>query len=168
MSIVFRLAPMSPSIARMSAALYILPAAFLIAAVAGRDYRLAIPGTVVTLIYAWIWLWFRPTRFELSPAGMEVVWPTRRERIARQAITTAQRIDPNVLRERTGLAMRVGAGGLWGAFGWLWTRKRGIVRMYISRLDGFVWVETTGRPWLITPDDPDAFLASLGVEPTER
>jgi hypothetical protein len=34
--------------------------------------------------------------------------------------------------------------------------------MYISRLDGFVWIERgTERPWLVTPDRPDEFVAEL-------
>ena len=58
--------------------------------------------------------------------------------------------------------MRVGAGGLWGGFGWLWTQRRGIVQMYISRTDGFVWIERVGdRPWLITPAQPSAFVRAL-------
>ena len=27
-----------------------------------------------------------------------------------------------------------------GGFGWLWTRRHGFVRMYVSRTDGFVWI----------------------------
>jgi hypothetical protein len=37
--------------------------------------------------------------------------------------------------------MRVGAGGLWG---------------------GFVWIERgAGRPWVITPEEPQAFVRAL-------
>jgi hypothetical protein len=51
---------------------------------------------------------------------------------------------------------------MWGGFGWLWTRKRGIVQMYISRTDRFVWIERAGeRPWLITPERPEEFVAAL-------
>ena len=58
--------------------------------------------------------------------------------------------------------MRVGGGALWGGFGWLWTQRRGIVQMYISRTDGFVWIERVGdRPWLITPAQPAAFVRAL-------
>jgi hypothetical protein len=61
--------------------------------------------------------------------------------------------------------MRVGAGGLWGGFGWLWTQRRGIVQMYISRTDGFVWIERIGdRPWLITPDEPEKFVRALSSQ----
>jgi hypothetical protein len=34
--------------------------------------------------------------------------------------------------------------------------------MYISRTDGFVWIErVSGRPWLITPEQPEAFVRAL-------
>jgi hypothetical protein len=59
--------------------------------------------------------------------------------------------------------MRVGAGGLWGGFGWLWTQRRGIVQMYVSRTDDFVWIERPGeRSWLITPERPKAFVRAMG------
>jgi hypothetical protein len=34
--------------------------------------------------------------------------------------------------------------------------------MYISRIDRFVWIERVGgRPWLITPDEPEAFVRAV-------
>jgi hypothetical protein len=36
--------------------------------------------------------------------------------------------------------------------------------MYISRTDRFVWIERGDeRPWLITPEEPEAFVRALGV-----
>lgn len=152
---------MSPLIAWMTYALFLLPPAFLIGAVVGANRLLVAPGLFVIGIYAWIRLWFRPTRFEVSAAGVDVIWPLRRERIPRTTIVAARLLDRGALRQEAGWGMRVGAGGLWGAFGWLWTTKRGTVRMYVSRLDGFVWVETTGKPWLVTPAEPEAFIAAM-------
>jgi hypothetical protein len=58
--------------------------------------------------------------------------------------------------------MRIGAGGLWGGFGWLWTKRKGMVQMHVSRTDGFVWIERKAdRPWLITPENPEAFVRAL-------
>jgi hypothetical protein len=39
--------------------------------------------------------------------------------------------------------------------------------MYISRTDQFVWIERRNeRPWLITPENPEAFIRALtGQEP---
>ena len=42
--------------------------------------------------------------------------------------------------------------------------KRGIVRMYIARTDGLVWLEhRTDRPWLITPERPADFVRALAI-----
>jgi hypothetical protein len=36
------------------------------------------------------------------------------------------------------------------------------VQMCISRTDQFVWIERkNGRPWLITPEEPEAFLCAV-------
>lgn len=48
--------------------------------------------------------------------------------------------------------MRIGIGGLWGGFGWLWP-GRGLVNFYVSRSDGLVLIERmSARPLLITPE----------------
>lgn len=71
-------------------------------------------------------------------------------------------VDREQLTNEIGWGARIGAGGLWGAFGWLWTKRRGLVQMYVSRTRDFVWVERVdGRPWLITPEKPEEFARAL-------
>jgi hypothetical protein len=138
-----------------------LPLVFLATAVFGRWLSVA-PGLMVAAIYVWVWLRFRPSRFVVRPDVVEVVWPLKRREIPRDEISEVRLIDRRELRGEVGWCMRVGAGGLWGGFGWLWTQRRGIVQMYISRTDRFVWIErVSGRPWLITPDRPEAFVRAL-------
>jgi hypothetical protein len=37
--------------------------------------------------------------------------------------------------------------------------------MYVTRTDRFVWIERAGgRPWLITPEQPEAFVRALSRE----
>jgi hypothetical protein len=121
-------------------------------------------GGVVSVIYAWIWLRFRPTRFVVSPAALDVEWPLKRVSIERHTITAVRAIDRDALRREIGWGLRVGAGGVWGGFGWLWTKRRGIVQMYISRTDGFVWIERADdRPWLITPESPARFVQAMST-----
>ena len=73
-----------------------------------------------------------------------------------------RQVDRQEPRRDVGWGMRVGAGGLWGGFGLLWTARRGIVQMYVSRLDRFVWIERgKERPWLITPERAEEFVAAL-------
>ena len=145
----FRLAPMSPLILWLTLGLLAAPVAVLMSALFWK-LMLVIPGLLLGAIYAWVWLRFRPTSFVVHSGALEVIWPLKRRQ----------------LRREVGWAVRVGAGGLWGAFGWLWTQRRGIVQMYVSRTDGFVWIERIrDRPWVITPENSEAFVRALSSKP---
>jgi hypothetical protein len=154
----FRLAPQSTLLAGLSALLLALPVALLAAAAAGPR-ELGLLALVFIALYAWIWLRFRPARFDVRDRGLVVRWPLKRREIARAGISHVEMLTPGALRERIGWGVRVGAGGLWGGFGWLWTQRRGVVQMYVSRADGLVWIERSGeKPWLITPERPEEFV----------
>jgi hypothetical protein len=100
----------------------------------------------------------------LPLAFLEVTWPLRRREIPRDDISAVRVIDRQTLRREAGWGVRVGAGGFFGGFGYLWTTNRGLVRMYVSRTDRFVWIERkSDRPWLITPDQPDAFVRAMAA-----
>lgn len=160
----FRLAPMSRGIRILTWLLMLVPAGMLVGAVAGSA-AFVLPLLLVSLIYAWVWLRFRPTAFVIRPDSLEVVWPWKRRRIARAGIREARLMTVADLQREIGWGMRIGAGGVWGGFGWLWTRKRGIVQMYVSRTDGFVWIERRGeRPWLITPERSEEFVRELAPD----
>ena len=162
----FRLARMSPVILVFTLGLLILPLVFIGSAVAGK-LPLVIPGALLVAIYAWVWLGFRPRCFVVHPDAIDVIWPLKRRQIPRDDISSVRLIDKDEIRRETGWRVRVGAGGLWGGFGWLWTQRRGIVQMYVSRTDGFVWIErVSDRPWLITPERPEAFVRALSNERT--
>lgn len=157
----FRLAPMSALIRGLTLLLLALPIIFLAIAASG-SYLLALPAVLLLAIYAWVWLRFRPRAFVVHANALEVLWPLKRRRIARDGITAVRMLDGEELTREIGWGTRVGAGGLWGGFGWLWTRRRGIVQMYVSRTDGYVWIERgKARPWLITPERPEAFVQVL-------
>ena len=157
----FRLAPMSTGVRVLTVLLLVLPAAMLVGALLGSR-ALVGPLVLVCLVYPWVWLRFRPAAFVITPGAVEVVWPLKRRQIPRAGIREVRVIDGPELRREVGWALRVGAGGLWGGFGWLWTRRRGIVQMYVSRADGMVWIERgTERPWLVTPERPDEFVRAL-------
>jgi hypothetical protein len=167
----FRLARMDFLIRLLTLALLALPPMFVLIALLGNAQRdnallgnalLFIPTAVLIAVYVWIALWFRPTRFVVGPRALEIVWPLRRREIPREDIMAVRLLDKHALQREVGRSMRVGAGGLGGGFGWLWTQKRGVVRMYVSRTDGLVWIERRSeRPWLITPEQPETFVRSL-------
>ena len=159
----FRLAPMSPPIRVLTLVFLALPPALIVIGLWETRALLA-PGLVLVVIDAWVWLRFRPSRFLVHDDRLEVIWPLKRREVHRGDITRVRLMDRQGLQKETGWGLRVGAGGLWGGFGWLWTQKRGIVQMYVSRTDGFVWIERThGRPWLITPEKPESFVRALSV-----
>jgi len=157
----FGLAPMCTLLRTLTLLLAALPLIFLVAGTMGSR-ALYLPALLLLLTYAWVWARFRPTAFVVHPDSLEVIWPLKRRRIRRDGISSVRIIDRQRLRQEVGWGMRVGAGGLWGGFGWLWTSRRGIVQLYVSRLDRFVWIECgKERPWLITPERAEAFVAAL-------
>ena len=159
----FPLAAMCPFIRWLTFVMAALPLGLLIGAAIGPR-PLGLPAVLLLLIYGWIWTRFRPTAFVVHPDAVEVIWPLKRRQIRRDQISGVRLIDREELRRQAGWGMRVGAGGLWGGFGWLWTSRRGIVQLYVSRLDRFVWIERgSERPWLITPERPEAFVAALST-----
>jgi hypothetical protein len=159
----FRLAQMCPVIRAFTLVMLLLPPALAMGAAAGAR-PLLIPALFLILIYGWVWTRFRPTRFVVRPDAVKVIWPLRRRELPRDQISAVRLLSPQELKEQTGRGVRVGAGGLWGGFGWLWTARRGVVQMYVSRVDGYVWIERgTERPWLITPERPEAFVRALSL-----
>lgn len=156
----FEIAPMDGPIRTVTYLLLILPITVL--AVSLTFIKLMLLLVIFLLaIYVWIWIWFRPTRFEVSPDALTIVWPVRTRRLERADITGVTLITRAELRERIGWSIRVGSGGIWGGFGWLYT-SCGWVRMYISRIDRVVWFDTAqGMPWIITPDQPEEFVSAM-------
>jgi hypothetical protein len=157
---------MSGLVRALSVALCALPIAFV-----GSSLLWGAPhpsvGPLLAALYVWVWLHMRPSRFVVYPDRIEVRWPLRRRCIPRASITQLRLLDKTALRAITGSAARVGVGGLWGGFGWLWTQHRGIVQMYVSRADGLVWIERgRERPWLITPESPEAFVRAVQTDYT--
>jgi len=169
---VFHLAPMSPRILWLTVGAWAIPLALFIAAFsssAESDWMLL--ALLLIGVYGAIWLWWRPVSFELRPTGLDVVFPGRRRSISLHRVTGARVISEQDFRQEFGRAMRIGVGGLWGGYGWLWT-KRGLIDFYVSRTDGLVLIErASSRPLLVTPDEPDEMveaLESLVQEPRSR
>ena len=157
----FRLAPMSPMIRGLTLVLLLLPLVFFSTALIGTSILVG-PAVLLLALYFWVWLRFRPTMFVVHRHMLEIIWPLKRRQIERVTIVGVRIIDRKELQREIGWGLRVGVGGLWGAFGWLWTQRRGIVQMYISRTDGLVWIERAqGRPWLLTPERPEDFVRTL-------
>ena len=159
----FEVAKMSPLVAALTGLVLATPLLF--GALAWLDPRQA--GAVTLLVVALlamvalVWLFARPTRFELEPDALVVVFPLRTLRIPRADVSGASRVTEPI-HLAFGRAVRVGVGGLFGVFGLLWTGRRGWMTVYVTNTDRLVLVERRGaRPLLVSPASPDAFVQAI-------
>lgn len=143
------------------ALLGVVVALFVASGVAVRPQAALGVGGGLALLSAAVWLFWRPARFVVEPGLLTLEYPLRRKRIALDGVTGVQVMTAPELRARFGWALRVGVGGLFGGFGWLYTSK-GWVEMDVSRTDGLVLVDFARRsPLLVTPDRPEAFVQAV-------
>jgi hypothetical protein len=162
----FALAPMSFALGVLTWMCFAVPLSliYLAAVTSEEPARTAVLGTFafVVVVYASVYFVFRPTRFEVDEAnGLRIVWPVRARRIAKANVVEARRVSSAAFRTEYGYGMRIGAGGLWGGFGLLKT-KSATFSMWISRTDDFVIVRLKdGRPLLLTPEEPAAFVEAV-------
>lgn len=159
------MAPMSGLILALTVLVFPLPLLFLAISTLPGPQRPAMAMIAGLLVVAWagIWLWARPSRFELSPAGLRIVFPLRVRSVPAASLASAEIVDAKQFRAVYRYGIRIGAGGLFGAFGLLATKK-GMLQMYTSRHDRFVLVhlrEGCGRDLLISPEDPERFIAAI-------
>lgn len=154
---------MSPVIAALTVALLLLAPAFPVIGVVVGAPSLGLVGGLLGVLYVATWLVARPAGFALQPTALWLVFPLWRHPIGWEGVVGAQRVpDARALREALGVPFRVGVGGLWGVFGWVWTTRRGWVVTLTSRADGGVLVEREGAaPLLLSPDDPQAFVEAV-------
>lgn len=158
------LAPMPGWLRGLSALLLAMPLVLLAFGATVGPTALVAVGAAVAALYAAIWLWLRPAAFEVDARGLLVRFPLRAMRVARSDVVAARALSSADIATELGFALRIGAGGLWGGFGWLWTQRRGVVEFYVSRFDRYVMIERrAGRPLLVTPADADGLVRALGA-----
>lgn len=161
----FPLAPMDRPMRTLTAVVLLVPVGFAVGAAYLPGHggpAMLIVGLTTLLLYPLVWLCFRPTRFEVDADALRIVWPVWRRTIPRRNVLEARIVDAREIRQTQGMGMRIGIGGLFGAFGLL--RMRTVTySMWVSRTDGLVTVSLRdARPLLVTPQDPERFVALLG------
>jgi hypothetical protein len=149
--------------------LFALPLGFvLLPALTNGPVHMSAVGLFVAAMYAAIWIWWRPGRFDVSPSIVRIVFPGRSREIPTQEVAVCRPLTPGEFRTEFGRAIRIGIGGLWGGFGWLYTTKRGLIDFYVSRTDGFVVLERHHRrSILITPERPERFAEVVTASLTQ-
>ena len=127
-----------------------------------NDWITGIVSLLLIGIYGSVWIWFRPNCFRISQDQFEIIFPGWSRRLPISDFSGIRIISQETFRREAGWAMRIGAGGLWGGFGWLWTSRRGLLEFYVSRFDGMVFIERrTGYSLLITPDNAEQMVESI-------
>ena len=159
----FPLAPMSLGIRILTAVLLGLPVLFVVMSLTGGGGPVLLPmAGALGLIYGAAWVWLRPKGFRWNGGDLVIVFPGRQRKISGATLGRGELVDLRDLRKRLGFPIRIGVGGLWGGFGWLWSRRGGLVEMYIARTSEMVWIERSeGSPLLLTPERSEEFLATL-------
>lgn len=160
------LAPMSPVVAAVTYFFLtvppLLPMLGLHFGTPTEAEALAWVGAAMLVLYLAVWALARPHSFEVVGRYFEIRFPLWRRRVALGEIRDARLVEALALRHEIGFPIRFGIGGLWGVFGLLWTTKRGLLEVYVSRQDGFVFLERLdGRPLLITPSEPTGLVEAL-------
>ncbi len=116
----------------------------------------------IWLMVLWAWFWMRPSHYIVDNTGLMIVWPLRKFYVPGNDISSVRVLDRKGIKKELGLAMRIGVGGLFGGFGLLWTRRRGMMRFYITRLDRFVLIERrNNKDLLLSVDHPDRMKEML-------
>lgn len=102
---------------------------------------------------------FAPRRYVVCAGDLVIVRLISRISIARANIVEARRIDLKDL----GFTIRTaGSGGLFGVFGYFWSRNIGNFHAYATRQNNYVLVRLgSGMPIVLSPDDPDGLVAAL-------
>lgn len=153
------LAPMDLPLKVLTGALLPLPAVFF--ALALQEPLMSVVGAGVTLVYLGVWFLGRPSSFLAEGGALTLQWPAYSRRFDLRELDEVEVLDMRAFRDRVGFALRVGAGGLWGVFGWLSTGQ-GWVRTFISRQDGLLLLRfSQGSPLLISPAEPERFAQAL-------
>lgn len=157
------IAPMSKSFLVMTGMLLLLP--FVMLATVGRvpepaAYVMYGAIAFMVLLYALVWLWWRPSRFELGQDALVIHWPLRQRAFPYRELSYAELTSFDRIHQQHGQGLRVGAGGLFGAFGRYVTKKTTLL-MYVTRMDRLVLVAGAEKPLIISPADPEDFVVRL-------
>jgi hypothetical protein len=161
----FPVARMSPLILGLTLLLLPLPLLFLVIGIfipAPTRTLMLVVGVLLVLLWIGIWIYARPSSYRVTPAALTILWPVRSREVPRHDVASARVMTLAEFRATYGNTLRIGAGGLFGTFGWLWSPKAGRLDVYVTNLGPWVVVERRGaRPLVISPRDPHDLARAL-------
>jgi len=152
---VYKLAPMAKSFKVMTWTYALLTAVFMLVSVGPAGHLV---GWIFAGIAVLVWFWFRPADFVVDDQTLTLHWPLRTRKIPRLEIYAAEKLALKDL----GWALRIGACGLWGAFGLFITKREGKIDGYFSATENLVLLRLkNARPLMLSPEDAEGFIKEL-------
>jgi hypothetical protein len=114
-------------------------------------------SAIMAAVVGVTWL-LAPIGYELRPRALVVLRRVRPISVALEEIRGVDRLADGA----AGWALRVsGNAGMFGWVGEFWNRRLGLFRVYATRRTGLVRVDTERELFVLSPDDPDAFVAAV-------
>jgi PH (Pleckstrin Homology) domain-containing protein len=104
-----------------------------------------------------LWAWaYSPTGYRIENGELVIERPAGSLRVGLYDLRDVQ-LDPPL-----GIPIRVfGNGGLFGAWGWFWSRRIGWFQTALRRARPNVLVRTSTRTVLVAPDRPEEFVREI-------
>jgi hypothetical protein len=114
-------------------------------------------AALFAILVAFTWA-LAPRAFAVEGGAIRVVRALRPVVVPLREVRSAGPLPAAALRG----ALRLGgSGGLFGYYGRYWSRSLGAFRLYATRRDGLVRVDTAGERFVLSPDAPERFLAEV-------
>jgi hypothetical protein len=154
---IFKPAPMARTFATMTYVYFGLTLCMLVGIPFGPGTRLV--GWALFALALVVWFWFKPVAFLVDGQELVLRWRLRARRIPLGELKSALQLNTRDL----GWMIRIGVGGLWGAYGMFKTSKEGMIDGYFNTNENLVLLKLkSGRPLLLSPERPGEFIRALG------
>jgi hypothetical protein len=128
---------------------------------AGDDPMAALAGLVgplVALVLVPVTWALAPRALTIGGGMLRVERPLRPVEVPLGEVRAVGRLPGGAPK---GIVRVGGSGGAFGSYGRFWSRDLGLVRVYATRRSDHVLVDTDQGRFLLTPGEPDAFVAAL-------
>jgi hypothetical protein len=110
---------------------------------------------VTVVLVSWA---LAPRGFAIEASQLVVERPLLPVRIPLASVRAVELFPPGATRGALRIA---GTSGLFGNYGRFWSRSLGFFRLYATRREGLVRVETEGAVFVLSPDPPERFVEAL-------
>ncbi len=112
---------------------------------------------ITAVVVGITWL-LAPTGYELQPRALVVRRRVRPISVPLEQIRGVDRLADGASHRAVQLW---GSGGLFGWIGEHWNRRLGLFRIYATRRKDLVRIDTERELFVLSPDDPDVFVAAV-------